>query len=180
MEDSLRDPAIGAKAYSDVVASRIAKYTREFILSPECIASNEYVLSSLEWDSVSYAAEQEIDKIPDNKRGVYAFTICQRSEVLPPHGYILYIGIAGRDSKRSLRERYKDYLQESHIKKRSKIYFMIGAWSEVLRFFFAPVEENVSSNELKTLEKQLNTALMPPLSQMDLEADLKEMRRAFT
>lgn len=179
MEDSLRDLVKEAEAYSDNVANRIAKYTREFILSPERIAINEYVLSSLTWDSVRYAAEQEIDKIPDNKRGVYAFSICQPSEILPPHGYILYIGIAGRDSNRSLRERYKDYLQKSHIRKRSKIYFMIGTWSEVLRFFFAPVEENVSSDELKTLEKQLNTALMPPLSQKDLEAEIKEMKRAF-
>ena len=137
-------------------------------------------MSSLTWDSISYASEQEIDKIPDNKRGVYAFSICHPSTILPPHGYVLYIGIAGRDSKRSLRERYKDYLQNSHIRKRPKIYFMIGTWSEVLRFFFAPVEENVSSNELKTLEKQLNTMLLPPLSQMDLVAEIKEMRRAFT
>lgn len=179
MEDSQIDPVSEAKAFSDHVANRIARYGCEFILSPECMTKNDYVLSSLKWYSVNFAAEQEIDQIPNNKRGVYAFSICQRNEILPPHGYVLYIGIAGRDSKRSLRERYKDYLQNSRIKKRPKIYFMIGTWSEVLKFCFAPVEENVSSDELKTLEKQLNTALLPPLSQMDLDAEIKEMKRAF-
>lgn len=102
MEDPLRDLVGEAEAFSDDVTNRIAKYRREFILSPECITNNEYILSSLRWDSVSYAAEHEIEKIPDNKRGVYAFSICQRSKLLPPHGYVLYIGIAGRDSNRSL------------------------------------------------------------------------------
>ena len=56
---------------------------------------------------------------------------------------------------------------------------MIGTWNEVLRFFFAPVGDEVSSEDLKTLEQQLNTALMPPFSEGDLEADTKRKRRAF-
>ena len=60
--------------------------------------------------------------------------------VLPPHEYILYIGIAGYNSQRSLRERYKDYLNAKKVIKRAKIARMIGTWHEVLRFFFAPVE----------------------------------------
>ena len=179
MDNSLRD-LVNEEAFSDEVANQIAKYTRNFILSPERITNDEYILCSLNWDSVSFAVEQEINRIPDDKRGVYAFAICYQSEILPPHGYILYIGIAGENSERSLRERYRDYLRRSHIRKRPKIRFMIGTWSKVLRFFFAPVEGDVSTDNLKTLEKQLNTALMPPLAQRDLEADTKEKRSAFT
>jgi len=180
MDNTLIDLVNEAEAYSDEVTHQIGKYTRGFTLSPECISNNEYTLQSLKWDSISYTARQEMNKIPDNKRGIYAFSICHGNEILPPHGYILYIGIAGRDSERSLRDRYKDYLQISHIRKRSKIFFMIGTWSKVLRFFFAPVDENISSDKLKELEKQLNTALMPPFSQQDLEANLKHKRKAFT
>ena len=39
------------------------------------------------------------------------------SEILSPHGYVLYIGIAGRRSDRALRERYKDYLNVKQIQK---------------------------------------------------------------
>ena len=138
-----------------------------------------HAIPSLAWDSISYGRE-ELDKVPDDKRGVYAFAICQKDAVLPPHGYILYIGIAGYNSKRALRERYKDYLSESKVIKRAKIARMIGTWNEVLRFFFAPVDENVSSEELKKLELQLNTALIPPFSQKDLEANVKRKLRAFS
>ncbi len=51
-------------------------------------------LITLTWDSILYG-EEEIEKIPDDKRGIYAFIVCHNSNALPPHGYILYIGIAG-------------------------------------------------------------------------------------
>lgn len=177
--DSLKDLINKAKDFSNDVTNEIARYKFDFILSQEGITRNEYIIRSLNWDSIGYGLE-EIDRVPDDKRGVYAFAICQQNEILPPHGYILYIGIAGQNSERSLRARYKDYLTESHVVKRPKIKFMIGTWSEVLRFFFAPVEEDVSSDDLKKLEIQLNTALMPPFSVNDLEADVREKRRAFT
>ena len=177
--DSLKDLINEAKDFSDDVTNEIARYKFDFILSQEGITRNEYSVLSLDWDSISYGLE-EIDRVPDDKRGIYAFAVCQQSEILPPHGYILYIGIAGQDSERSLRARYRDYLTKSHIRKRPKIKFMIGTWSEVLRFFFAPVKEDVSSDDLKTLELQLNTALLPPFSVNDLEAEVREKRRAFT
>ncbi len=166
--------------FVDQATDEIARYRLDFILSQSKIIKkeNEYVISTLNWDSIKYGTA-ELEKIPDDKRGVYAFSICQQSEVLPLHGYILYIGIAGRDSKRSLRRRYKDYLSEREVIKRKRIARMIGTWHRVLRFFFAPVDDDVSSDDLKTLEKQLNTVLMPPFSVNDLEADVKEKRSAF-
>lgn len=72
---------------------------------------------------------------------------------LPPHGYILYIGIAGRNSDRSLQERYKDYLNTPKVVKRDRIARMIGNWHNILCFFYAPIEDGVSSEELQELEK---------------------------
>lgn len=166
--------------FVDKATGKIAKYKLDFILSQSEMIDkeNEYIFSNLDWSSISYG-EAELNKVPSDKRGIYAFAVCKKSAVLPPHGYVLYIGIAGRDSWRSLRERYKDYLNVSKIEKRVKIKRMIGTWHQVLRFFFAPVDEDVSSDDLKTLEKQLNTALMPPFSLKDLEADVKEQRDAF-
>jgi hypothetical protein len=157
----------------------IGKFKFDVILSPDKLQTSEYVLGTLNWDSILYNNADELNKVPDDKRGLYAFAIRHPSLVLPPHGYILYIGIAGRNSKRPLRARYKEYLNAKRILKRQRIARMIGTWHEVLRFYFAPVDDNVSTEELQELEKQLNTALMPTFSEGDLEADAKRKRRAF-
>jgi len=157
----------------------VGKYRIEgMILSPEKMRFGSFCVPSLTWQSIKYG-EAEVDQVPDDRRGVYAFALCQQSAVLPPHGYVLYIGIAGRKSQRSLRARYKDYLNEKKVKKRSRIARMIGTWHDVLRFYFVPVDDTFKSAELEKLEKQLNTALMPPFSEGDLEAETKKKRRAF-
>jgi hypothetical protein len=149
------------------------------IISPEKLKFSSFCVPALSWQSISYG-EGDIAKVPDDQRGVYAFALCEPSAVLPPHGYVLYIGIAGRrKSKRSLRARYKDYLDEKQVRKRSRIARMIGTWHKVLRFYFVPVEDSFSSADLEKLEMQLNTALMPPFSEGDLEAETKKKRRAF-
>ena len=62
---------------------------------------------------------------------------------------------------------------------RSRIARMIGTWQDVLRFHFAPVDDSMTSEELEQLEEDLNTALLPPFSEGDLEADTKKKRMAF-
>ena len=164
--------------FANEATEEIAKYTVPVILSPEKMMANEHAIEALVWDSVNYG-EDELERVPDDKRGIYAFAVCKSNDVLPPHGYILYIGIAGRDSERPLRDRYRDYLNARKVKKRARIARMIGTWHQVLRFYFAPIDDDVSSDDLKALEKQLNTALMPPFSEGDLEADTRQKRRAF-
>jgi hypothetical protein len=165
--------------FANAATADIAKYQVSVVLNADNIlAGGQSSVNALNWQSVSYG-EAEIDRVPDDKRGIYAFAVCVPSSILPPHGYILYIGIAGRDSARSLRARYKDYLNMRRVIKRDRIARMIGTWHQVLRFFFAPVGEGVSSDDLQRLERQLNTAFMPPFSEGDLEAETKRKRRAF-
>lgn len=156
----------------------IGKFQVTMILSPEKLAFSLFNVSNLTWDSVKYG-RADIDRIPKDKRGIYAFSICHPSQVLPPHGHILYIGIAGRNSNRSLRARYNDYLNQRKVIKRERIARMIGTWHAVLRFHFAPIDESMTSEQLEQLEKDLNTALLPPFSEGDLAADTKKKRRAF-
>ncbi|MCY4461719.1 MAG: hypothetical protein OXC26_15195 [Albidovulum sp.] len=164
--------------FANEAAAEIGKFKLPFIMSPDNMSAGGYVVTRLAWDSVCYG-DEELERVPDDRRGVYAFVVCRDDNVLPPHGYILYIGIAGRDSDRPLRERYKDYLNERKVKKRAQIARMIGTWHPILRFFFAPVGDEVSNEQLKLLEQQLNTALMPPFSERDLEAETNQKRRAF-
>lgn len=156
----------------------VNRYIVDFTLIPGHLTEYADLAVSLTWSSVKYGAE-EVDQVPNDKRGLYAFAVCLPSESLPPHGYILYVGMAGRDSARSLRERYRDYLIPSKIVKRHTIIRMIGNWRSVLRFFYAPVEDDVSSEDLKEMERQLNTAFMPPFSLNDLKAGVAARRRAF-
>lgn len=164
--------------FANRAIEEIGRFRIVFTLSPSKIMTNDYVVNQLSWSSIKYG-KAEIQEVPDDKRGVYAFAICQPSKVLPPHGYVLYSGIAGKGSSRSLRERYKDYLNNKKIMKRPKIAFMIGNWHEALRFFFAPVDDAVSTEDLQTLETQLNTALLPPYPDRDMIAEVRTMRRAF-
>ena len=168
--------------FADAAVDAVGRFRITFTLSPQNITTETYAIDALDWDSVSFR-QSELDKIPNDKRGVYAFAICHPSTVLPTHGYILYIGIVGiggPDSTRSLRDRYREYLNPKRNAKRSGISFMIGNWHQVLRFFFAPVGDDFSPKDLKTLEKQLNTALMPPYSRADLDANTRAQQRAFT
>lgn len=164
--------------FVDQANNEIGKFQVTFTLSPTKLKFDAFNAPGLAWDSVKYG-EAEIDRVPDDKRGIYAFSIHHPSQVLPPHGYILYIGIAGRKSERSLKARYKDYLNPRKVVKRDRIARMIGTWHEVLRFHFAPIDDAMTSEQLEKLERDLNTALLPPFSEGDLEADTKKKRRAF-
>lgn len=157
----------------------LGRYQLQSILNPERLMQENFVVKKLNWKSIAYGDENWLNKIPD-KRGIYAFTILWPSNVLPPHGYILYIGIAGRNSSRSLRERYKDYLNSNKIiKEMPRLAYAFGNWREVTRFFFAPVSNNITSEKLQLLEEQLNTALMPRYAMGDVDAEIRTKRKAF-
>lgn len=164
--------------FTNQAQQEIGQYRLEFYISPEKLKTDVYSVETLEWDSIRFDGD-ELNKVPNDKRGIYAFVISHPNAVLPHHGYVLYIGIAGRKSTRSIRARYKEYLNANIVIKRPHIARMIASWHEVLRFYFAPIEEDVSSSELEELERQISTALMPAFSKGDLDADTKRKRSAF-
>jgi len=142
-------------------------------------------LPPLRWHSIRYANDSELHLVPDNKRGVYAFSISSPAASTPKHGYILYIGLAGRDPRnpertpRSLRARYSDYLKPSYVESRPTIRRMIAYWSAVLTFSFAPVDDNLPSDDLHRLERHLNDTFVPPFSQADYSTETRQRRAAF-
>ena len=171
--DLLRD-------FANEANREVGNFRLNFTLSPNKMRRDDYDLEALTWDSIHFGDDAEIEKIPNNKRGIYALTICHPGKVMPLHGYVIYIGIAGRRSDRPLRERYKDYLNEKRMQKeRPGLAYAIGTWQDVLRFCFAPVDDRFSSGNLEELEKKINTALMPPYSFGDLEANTKNKQKAF-
>ena len=170
-----------SKALLDIVREDedlLGRYDVCFTLSPLLLSSGDSKLPSLTWDSVPYGPEQA-SNIPNDKRGIYAFVIVAPGKSLPPHGYVCYIGIAGRRSNRSLRARYRDYLNDKKNAKRRRIAHLIGKWHEVLRFFYAPVDDSVTSDQLQDMERHLNDTFMPPFSVGDFSATTKQARKAY-
>ena len=165
--------------FNDQVNREIASYAvTNLILNPDRLLAGDFAVPILEWRAINFGPD-EIEQVPDDRRGVYAFAVRINSDVLPPHGYILYIGIAGRNSDRPLRERYRDYLYPKKVIKRGGIARIMGNWRQVLQFIFAPIDDNVPTEDLERLERQLNTALIPPYSERDMDADLRAKRAAW-
>ena len=164
--------------FANNVTREITAYAPHIILNPARLLADDFAIPTLNWQAIKYG-DAELDQVPNDKRGIYAFAVRIDSDILPPHGYILYIGIAGRNSDRSLRERYRDYLNQRKVLKRAGIARMIGTWHQVLQFVFAPVEDAVSTEDLQLLETQLNTALIPPYSEQDIDAEVRTLRRAW-
>ena len=157
---------------------QLGQYTLQFTLSTPLLARSLSHLPTLVWHSVPYGREYK-DTVPNDQRGLYAFVIATPEQSLPTHGYVCYIGMSGKNSRRSLRERYSDYLDNRKIAKRIHIARMIVKWESVLRFFFAPVGDDVTSEEIFDIEKTLNDTFQPPFSRGDYSARVRTLRKAF-
>ena len=164
--------------FADKANQEIGRHEVRFNLSPERMLAEVGEIENLTWFCIPYGREQ-IHKVPNDRRGIYAFVVRTENKVFPPHHYVMYIGIAGKRSNRPLRARYQDYLNPNVVIKRQRIARMIGNWNRVLCFYFAPVDDAVDSEKLEAVEIALNSALMPPFSQGDLKIELKQKRSAF-
>ncbi len=109
----------------DVALTEIKAYEVKFILNTGAILALQPSENPLHWDSIRFD-KREIHRVPNNQRGLYAFIIADQRKFLPPHGYIMYIGIAGRRSHRSLRARYQDYFKQSEVERRPVLGTMIA------------------------------------------------------
>ncbi len=164
--------------FTQTITEQIARHATQMILNPNKMMARDFIVRNLEWGSIKFETG-DIEQVPNDKRGVYGFSVQVESQVLPPHGYILYMGMAGLNSSRSLRERYQDYLQPKKVIKRGGITRVMGTWRQVLQFVFAPVDDSVPTKDLQRLEIQLNTALIPPYSEKDIDAEVRAARRAW-
>ena len=177
--DQTANPDLAAiRARVDLADKQIGRFRVKFVLNPKFLSRPTYRVEKLSWSSVPYGLGG-LDKVPNDTRGIYAFVVSHFNPVLPRHGYVVYVGIGGHKSKRSLRARYRDYLNTKKILKRDRVAAMIGRWADVLHFVYAPVEDSVSSDDLIALELEVNGALLAPYSPGDRKAHIKAMERMF-
>ena len=128
----------------------------------------------LSWDAVPWEKTQK--KLVPRMRGIYAFTLRFTNPLLPDHGYILYVGIAGdKKSKGTLRSRFWNYFRERE-KGRTRVAYMLQKWEGHLTFQYAEVPDCRYS--LAKLEKSLCDAVVPYAVRNDLSATLRKGKEA--
>lgn len=127
---------------------------------------------SLDWQYTPF--ERKRVQLISRNPGVYCFHVGHKLNCLPPFGLSLYGGC----TESSLRNRCLNYFWEKdaaqgreHVRVFLKVFegdLTLG-WSEV----------DIKKFDIKTLEKHLNDALMPPYSVKDFTAKIKSARNAW-
>ncbi|MBF0555463.1 MAG: hypothetical protein HQK96_13060 [Nitrospirae bacterium] len=165
---------ISGEPFVDRVKNIMA-YSRPFMLNPHQWRKYSHPLK-LSWSFVKFEDNNKIT-VPE-ERGVYAFVVRHVNDYFPHHGFIMYVGIAGkRGTKRTLRDRFLEYIVERTQNKRPAVHFMLNAYKEDLFFYYVPVSD--TAVELEPLETALNDAILPPVSKMDFSAEMRAMKGAF-
>lgn len=122
----------------------------------------------LSWGKVEFGRDT-INDVPET-RGVYAFCICVRGTIMPPHGVIVYFG----ETSRTLRQRYREYVRDcTRGAKRPKFEHLFALWPNDLDFFFAPIDDN--NVDLKVIEEELNDAVIPHCVTDDFSAEIRRI-----
>jgi hypothetical protein len=132
--------------------------------------------AKLSWKKVRFSSRNKA-LIP-KERGIYAFILEHNEATLPPHGYVMYIGISGDKSQHTIRDRFGNYLREKKINKRPSITYMLNNWEKCLFFHYAVVTDKRIS--LSKLEKNMSDAFVPPFSTNDFSAEIRQARKAFS
>ena len=159
----------------DVVqrAKELKTYSQDFILSPVQWAGCK-VPGPVAWQPVVFDKTQR-PLIP-KERGLYAFVVKPAVAPIFDHGYLMYIGQTGHDSDQTLYDRFDQYFQDSLVRKRPKIAWMIEMWKKHLIFYFVPLPK---TTDLKAMEADLNDALMPPCVTGDYSPEIRAAVKAF-
>lgn len=159
---------------TDIVdaVNKLKEYVQQFLLSPERWSTLD--IPVYEWQSIHFAEGNAVS-IPKT-RGIYCFVVKCNSELVPSHGYIMYVGITGNENKRTLRDRYREYVREMVRAKRYNIHYMLNMWENHLYFNFIEVHD--TSVDLSKIERNLISALFPPYNTTDFLGDLRKIGEA--
>lgn len=152
----------------------LKSFAIRFVLSPKQWATFQCP-TPLTWHRVKFE-RLNATAVP-KATGIYAFAVEYPGFQLPPHGYVMYIGITKRDGGGNLRKRYRQYLHEKRVLKRAKVYYMLNKWSQHLYFHYAVVTD--PTLDIRGLEQQLCDAMIPPCNKNDFSAMIRRQVQAF-
>ena len=152
----------------------LKSFAVRFVLSPRQWETFQCP-TSLTWHRVKF--DRPNATVVPTATGIYAFIVEYPGFQLPPHGYIMYIGITKRDGGGNLRKRYRQYLDEKRVLKRAKVHYMLNKWSQHLYFHYAEVTD--PQCDIRDLEQRLCDAMVPPYNKNDFSAMIRKQVQAF-
>jgi hypothetical protein len=130
----------------------------------------------LAWNRVDFkpASQASVPKV----RGIYVFSLENNRVKLPPHGYILYVGITGDGtSAATLNSRFAQYIRHQTTRAgRPAVTYMLDNWAEDLAFYFSPVSNTKVS--LAKIETRFIDAIIPPINKRDMSAEITAVKAA--
>lgn len=105
--------------------------------------------------------------------GVYLFVAKPDFSIIGLPGYVFYVGIAGEHgSGVPVRDRLKQYLQESALSKRNKVLTALELYHPDTYVYFSQL--NVTSTQLSDIEKDLHGYFMPWANERDFPTPVKK------
>lgn len=105
--------------------------------------------------------------------GFYCFVVANAAASLPAVFFPLYAGETD-----NLKRRFGDYLREKTSPSgRVQVRKFLNVFSGEVAFAFAPYNSDTVTR--RSIEKELNDALMPPYSQKDFSAAVKRKKAAW-
>jgi len=128
------------------------------------------LLHDLQWHSVKFL--QENKSAVESKRGVYTFSVQMEGHMVPPSGYVMYVGKAS-----NLRRRYNEYFREKEYKYDSHRYHiacLLSRWVNYIYFNFSYIKDETSEADI---EKVLINGMQPPFNRSSFEGILGISRR---
>jgi hypothetical protein len=160
--------------FVSTVNYNLKAFSVDFVINPKHLHKFS-TAAKLNWKKVRFISQNK-PLIP-KERGIYAFILEHNDSPLPPHGYVMYIGISGDKSQHTLRDRFGNYLRDKIVNKRPSIHYLLNNWEKCLFFHYAVVLDKRVS--LSKLEKNMSDALVPPFSTNDFSGEIRQARKAL-
>lgn len=156
--------------------------TREISIAPRYWDTYESFLKAIpfEWVEVKYTDLDSHLKVPANGNGigVYLFAVKPSSQIVDLPGHIFYVGIAGEGgSGRHLRERLRQYIQVSSVKKRTKVQNALELYHQHTYVLYSKL--SVSGKKLSEIETNLHGFFLPWANERDFPTNIKHAKKAF-
>lgn len=155
------------------LVDRLKADSEEFWLSPKQWKKSK-VPTSLKWSSARFD-KADVLAIP-KVRGIYAFAIEVCSHGFPPHGYVMYVGETGHDSKETLRSRFLSYFAEMTEQSRP-VHYALLKYRKYLSFCYTRIPDK--RRNLRKLETVLCDALIPPYNVQDFSLEMRRGKKAL-
>lgn len=160
----------------------LLKATRKIVIAPKWWKKYGKKLRKINfnWKEIRYTnLDKYLSSSPSaaSKTGIYLFTIKPDIDINGLPGYVFYVGIAGeRGSGRFLRQRLREYIQISSVKKRDKVKPMLAYYYRHVYIYYSELDDN---GQLEELEKYLHGFYMPWANDRDFPTHIKRALNAW-